>query len=191
MPARQFGCLTGAHVNSGKEFAGSLPVGCFILVLAAIAAFPASGAEPVDFSAFHMRLAACSTQTDYYPEDTADLGPHELGRNEREWSACAYKGVEELVLPYTEFPEDYKAIMASHRQLTDQVESGTITREERRQRMQAMLAAIRTKEVEAADAARRQAEALTDANRRRAEMERIQEQQRAAMRIHRSIGRRF
>ncbi len=88
----------------------------------------------------HLKL--CTTRHGYDPEAASSLGPHALGRGERQWRECVYQGVETYLIPNTFTPEIYRKAIAEDREMTDRVASGQMTRAERRARIEALLKEI-------------------------------------------------
>lgn len=95
---------------------------------------------------FNQHLAGCTARHGYDPGKTEDLGPHQLGENERAWDECVYDGVERYLAVNSPVPKAYDALVATHKTLTNKVESGEITREQRRTEVQALFESIRRDE---------------------------------------------
>ena len=91
-------------------------------------------------------LKRCSKQHGYDPDNTSSLGAHQLGVNERSYLACAYAGVRELLIPKSVVPAEYETLISKHKQMTDAVEKGELTRAEREARTREMLGDIGAKD---------------------------------------------
>ncbi len=97
--------------------------------------------------AFDLRRDECKAIHGYDPENPGDLGPHELAPTERAWANCAYDAVRSTLMLESTQPRLYDAIMAEHRTMTDRVESGLMTRDERTARMFELRKDLRQKEI--------------------------------------------
>ena len=145
-----------------------------------------SGASEIT-GAFEQALADCSRQTGYFPEQTDSLGPYELGPNEREWATCAYAGIEVHVLPISPVPDQYRRLIARHRELTDAVEAKRTTRTQRRQEIVAMLDAIRDVEGAALAKQRTALDQMKDVQEQERRMREIDRVQRSAIEAQRTM----
>ena len=97
-------------------------------------------------AAMQNHLAECTVKNRYDPEDAADLGANTLGAGERKWADCAYSGVRSLLAKLSLVPKAYEDLISRHQEMTDAIERGTITRNERREAIKAMIASIRNQE---------------------------------------------
>lgn len=93
----------------------------------------------------------CSVKNSYNPRTVTDIGPHKLAAGERAYLDCAYAGFEKYIVPNSSVPDLYKDTIAKHRDLTDKVESGEITREQRRRETNKLLISLRSQEQLMAD----------------------------------------
>lgn len=87
-------------------------------------------------------IEQCTARHGYDPENVSGLGPYSLGPAEREWRECVYEGVEKFLVPKTLSPDAYRQAITEDRQMTASVAGGTLTRLERRERMQKMIEEI-------------------------------------------------
>ena len=133
---------------------------------------PAAQRESI-FERFTQHMAGCTARHGYDPEKTDDLGPHQLGSGERDWDQCVYDGVERYLAVNSPLPRAYAALIDMHKTLTDKVEAGEITRQQRRAEVEALFESIRRDEValHQKEVAKRQADADRDTLR---DIERIQ-----------------
>jgi len=106
------------------------------------------GAMQQAVEAFDARRDECKAIHGYDPENAGDIGPNELAPNERAWSDCAYDAVRSTLMLETTQPRLYEAIMAEHRTMTDKVEGGLMTRDERTARMFELRNQLRQKEID-------------------------------------------
>ena len=90
----------------------------------------------------------CSKAHNYDPAAMdGKLGANELGKNERKFLECVYNGIEKNVMPKALMPADYDYLIRQHRQLTDAVEKGETTRQQRRTRTQDLLSKVKANEM--------------------------------------------
>jgi hypothetical protein len=119
---------------------------CRILVVAAIVsgwsaiAAADNDLRPslLDNEKFLKHLAGCTRQHGYDPTAQNGLGPHELGRNEMPWRECAYEGIRRIIVPASALPEMYEDLIAEDRKMTEAVVQGTMTRDDRRSRIEVL-----------------------------------------------------
>lgn len=97
---------------------------------------------------FDAHFDACTAAHGYDPDRTQDLGDHELGPNERAWRSCVYEGAERYIIPSSKMGERYEALIRADSILTDGVEQGRVTREERDSKIAEMLSEIRSRELD-------------------------------------------
>lgn len=137
---------------SGRDFAAArlgLALGALLaLILGACASGAGSSAE----ERFAAHLDECTAQHGFDPDATAGVGERELAPNEREWRACAYSGVETILIPDSSVPDAYRRLIAEDRVLTDAVGAGTMTRQQRRERIEQLFAGISEEEARMRDA---------------------------------------
>ena len=104
-------------------------------------ATPQTPAEPIEtplqrgFERFQAYLNDCSKTTGTDPRTATGVGERELVAREREWRACAYEGIRALLVPVTKYPELYAQLISEDQAMTDRVAKGTMTRSERRARL--------------------------------------------------------
>lgn len=100
------------------------------------------------FKQFDAHLAECTKKTGYDPDNTANLGPHQIGPGEEKWIACAYKGVETILIPATTNPVFYTTLIQTHKIMTENIRRKVSTREERRNQIDALVKGIQKQEAE-------------------------------------------
>lgn len=137
---------------SSRNFAaarlGSVLGALLALILGACAADSGPSAE----QRFAAHLEECTAQYGFDPDATAAVGERELAPNELEWRACAYSGVETILIPDSSVPDAYRRLIAEDQVLTEAVGAGTITRQERRERIEQAFAMIAEEEAQMRDA---------------------------------------
>lgn len=107
--------------------------------------------EPVRADkALHDALAACTATHGYDPDGPA-LPERALAPGEEAWRACAREAVMTTIVPDSSVPELYRRLIAEDERMTASVAAGTMTRAERRSRLEAALERIRAAETVAAE----------------------------------------
>ena len=105
-----------------------------------------------DVSDINAEVDRCSAAHDYDPAAMdGKLGPNELGKNERPFLECVYSGIEKNVMPKAMMPPDYDYLIRQHKQFTDAVEKGEITRQQRRDRTRDLLNKVKQNEIAEAE----------------------------------------
>lgn len=107
---------------------------------------PSSTSRQGIFDRFMQHMAGCTQRYGYDPDTAADLGPNELGTNEREWSTCVYDGIERILAVNSPLPKAYSALIEEHKDMTDKVASGQMTRDQRSKQIAAVFESIRRDE---------------------------------------------
>lgn len=118
-----------------------------LLSAAVLLSLSCSISQAVDVSDINAEIDRCSRAHEYNPAQSAKLGANELGANEREFLQCVYAGIEERIIPKAMLPDDYKALIESHKKMTNSIEKGGMTREERKAQTEELLRKIKTSEV--------------------------------------------
>lgn len=116
-----------------------------LVASAGCAAQPAASADD-GWQALQARITDCSRQHGYDPATAGGLGPHELGTGERAWRECVYAAIEDTLARHSTIPEAYQRLVDEDRRMTNDVEAGTLTRAERRQRLEAQVQNLRLSE---------------------------------------------
>ncbi len=142
------------------------------------------------FAKFDEFLAACSDRFEYRPE-TANLGPHQLGTHERNWSQCVYNAIEDTIIPKSPIADMYRFLITQHQSYTDKVENGEVTRQQRRARMEQIVASIQRQEDALGEGDMLRARTIEDQKERERQMRRLQNIQNHAARSRRAVVRRF
>lgn len=100
------------------------------------------------FKKFDTHLAECTKKTGYDPDNTANLGKHEIAPGEDKWRACAYKGIESILIPETINPVFYTTLIQTHKIMTDNIRRKASTRAERKQQIEDLVQDIEFQEAE-------------------------------------------
>lgn len=130
--------ITEVHIGSKYSHAALLLIALSLVSLVSMAA---------DISNINNHVDNCSKSHGYSPELENNLGPHELGRNEREFLECVYKEIQEKLIANVMFPDDYKHLIKRHKEMTDQLVKGEITRAQRKSHIQYLISLIKDNEV--------------------------------------------
>ena len=169
---------------------GLIGIGAMAIAMVVGAATAQAAGVAGAMEAFRAAIAQCTETHSYNPDDDT-LSQTALGENERAWAACAYKSVETHLMPATRIPEMYEFMIGQHREMTDAIASGTMTRAERRARMDRIFASIRNQEaaLHEGNMMRHSApKAAAEGHKRLLEMQRRQDDM---IRMHRSLQMRL
>jgi hypothetical protein len=88
----------------------------------------------------------CSDRHGYNALVAGEVRQNTLHPNERQWAQCVYAAIESHIIPKSKIPFGYKELITRHRKLTDQVEGGTLSRNERRKQMSRLLSSLQNQE---------------------------------------------
>lgn len=94
-------------------------------------------------------LDGCTRSFGVDPRDAGEVGPYELVANERAWLDCAYEGIRAIMIPNSQVPALYRSLIAESQALTNLVERGELTREQRWARIDGLVAEIEGAEINA------------------------------------------
>jgi hypothetical protein len=83
---------------------------------------------------FSKFLSQCTLKTSYDPNSADVTDEYTLAKGEREFLDCAYTGIEKNIIPESYIPNQYKDLIKSHRQWTNEVDKKSMSRSERRSR---------------------------------------------------------
>ena len=132
-----------------RKFAAS------IIVMAAISACadqPSGPAAQDGLIAARDRLVAdlqqCTQAHGYDPHDAASLPETALAPNELPWRQCAYDAVRAYAQSHPSLRGMYEQLIAEDIAMTTAIQQGTMTRTQRRQRIDALVAQIKAAEEE-------------------------------------------
>ncbi len=100
------------------------------------------------FKQFDAHVAECTKKTGYDPDNTSNLGKHEIAPEEDKWRACAYQGVETILIPATGNPVMYTTLIQTHKIMTDNIRRKASTRAERKRQIEDLVQDIEFKEIE-------------------------------------------
>jgi hypothetical protein len=164
----------------------------FLIVLMMLLQQQYSQAAPAGkaFAKFDKLLAACSDRFEYQPE-TANLGPHQLGSHERDWSRCVYSAIDDSIIPKSPIADMYRFLITQHQLYTDKVENGEATRQQRRARMEQIVESIQRQEDALGEGDILRARTIEDHMERERQLRRLHNSQRDAGRSRKAIIRRF
>jgi hypothetical protein len=87
-------------------------------------------------------LQGCTKAHGYDPANTAGLGAHELGPNELPWRECAYDAVRRYEQTNPALSSHYDQLINEDITMTNAVQGGSMTRAQRRERLEVLIAQI-------------------------------------------------
>ena len=110
------------------------------LALAVLLCTAAGGSSAQDLDARVSRLETylgdCTQKHGYDPDAANNVGEHEIAPGEANWRNCAYEGIRNIMIPGSAAAGAYRYLIAFDRTLTQQIESGKLTRDKRKERLQ-------------------------------------------------------
>ena len=95
---------------------------------------------------FHARFEDCKRIHNYDSETPPKLGEYDLAPTERAWQECVYDAVRKHLIPATLSPELYEAAIRTSQTLTNGIEKETVTRSQRKEKMDEIIAQIEAEE---------------------------------------------
>jgi len=98
------------------------------------------------YDTFREYRAQCTAKHGYDPDNLGPLSDFEAAPGEADWRTCVYKGVREILMPKTTYPDLYRDLIAKDQRLTQQVLAAQLTRQERRTLIEEMISDIRATE---------------------------------------------
>ena len=107
---------------------------------------PAGTAMEDAYEAFRTYRGKCTDQHGYDPDNLPPLADFEVAPGEADWRSCVYRGIQEILIPKTAFPDLYRNLVATDQRLAQQVRAGQLTRQERRTLVEQLIADIKTTE---------------------------------------------
>jgi hypothetical protein len=107
-------------------------------------------ASPSLLSSLHQQLVAdlkaCTGRHGYDPNQTAGMAENTLAPNELPWRQCAYEAVRAYAEEHPSLGGLYTQLINEDITMTAAIQQGTLTRSERRARIEALLTQIRVAE---------------------------------------------
>ena len=138
-------------------------VACRTLAIGLIVALPLGCKSPSEperaETTLQQALADCTARTGYDP-DAAALPERALAPAERAWRDCARQSILATIVPRSSVPELYRGLIADDERMTAALDAGTMTRSERRLRLETSIETIRAAETRAYE--NRQAKLMQD-----------------------------
>ena len=117
-------------------------------------------ASPSLLSSLHQQLVAdlkaCTGRHGYDPNQTAGMAENALAPNELPWRQCAYEAVRAYAEEHPSLGGLYTQLINEDITMTAAIQQGTLTRSERRARIEALLTQIRVAEDSQIEAANNQ-----------------------------------
>ena len=92
-------------------------------------------------------LSQCTQTFGLDPRKESGLSENALAPNERDWLDCAYIGIENIMIPNSDFPGMYRDFIAEAQSIVDLMDRGGVTRTQRRDRLQTLITQIENAEI--------------------------------------------
>ena len=99
-----------------------------------------------DWQALDAKMGDCTRLHGYDPAAAEGIPQHQLGAGERAWRECVYDGIRMTLMQRSEVPEMYQQLIDEDRRMTDAVEQGSLSRQERRMRLEEYVRNIKLSE---------------------------------------------
>jgi hypothetical protein len=97
------------------------------------------------------RVEACEKSYNYDPETIA-VDERSLAPNEKRFRQCVYESIEKLMIPNSLVPDAYRTLIKNDQRWTESIETGEMTRTERREQLDAGIAQLKVEEAVQQDA---------------------------------------
>src|SRR5262249_47003480 len=91
-------------------------------------------------------LKECTGKKGYDPDQTAGIAENVLAPNELPWRQCAYEAVRAYAKEHSSLSDLYTQLINEDVAMTTAIQQGTLTRSERRARIEALLTQLRAAE---------------------------------------------
>ena len=117
------------------------------VLIFALFALAATSAIAVSVDDINKEIDSCTQKHGYSSKQAGNIDANKLGENERAFLDCVYGGIESNLIPKAFFPEDYKYLIKRYKEMTDSVEQGEMTRQQRTAEAQQILDIMKDKEV--------------------------------------------
>jgi hypothetical protein len=91
-------------------------------------------------------LNQCTLAHGYDPKQTASIAENALAPNELSWRRCAYEAVRTYAEGHPSLNEQYMQLINEDIRMTKAIQEGSLTRSQRRARIEGLLAEIRAAE---------------------------------------------
>lgn len=94
------------------------------------------------------QLERCTQTHGYDPNSVAGVGEHELAPNERAWRQCAYDAIRAYTRSNPSVAGPCDQLILEDITMTSAIEAGTMTRSQRQERIEALVAQIEVAEAD-------------------------------------------
>ena len=91
-------------------------------------------------------FSACSSVHGFDPQSGQQPPQDRLGEGELGWRACAYRGIENIMIPNSAVPGLFQQLIREDKAMTAKISGGELKRSERKARVLAILEDIRSRE---------------------------------------------
>lgn len=91
-------------------------------------------------------LRGCGQRYGYDPTRATDVAPNALAPNELQWRQCAYEALGRYANANPAMASAYRSLVASDMEMTSAIQQGTMTRSQRKTRIEQAVAQIKAAE---------------------------------------------
>lgn len=140
-----------------KRLFAVLSVACVVAVTASCTSQSSGSKSQSPLGAAHEQLVAdlgqCTQTFGYDPRNTTGVAENQLAPHELEWRQCAYDAVRKYAGSNPALTGRYEQLINEDITMTNAVQGGSMTRSQRRQRIQTLVEQIKEAEQSQAQAA--------------------------------------
>lgn len=125
-----------------------------VAIVTACTSTPTTNAPPMSRQQLRAELNQCTQTHGYDPQHTVGVAENAIAANELPWRQCAYEAVRAYAKGNPSLNDLYTQLIDEDIEMTAAIQQGSLTRSERRARIEEHLAQIRAAEdfqVQAAD----------------------------------------
>ncbi len=123
--------------------------GLLVLAIICLPAIACAQLQPSYESSWQKLLthfSACSSVHGFDPQSPQQPPQDRLAKGELAWRACAYQGIENIMIPNSAVPGLFQQLIREDKDMTARIAGGELKRSERKARVLAILEDIRSRE---------------------------------------------
>jgi hypothetical protein len=117
-----------------------------VVIVTACTSAPTTNAPPMSRQQLRAELTLCTQTHGYDPERTVGVAENAIAANELPWRQCAYEAVRAYAKGNPSLNDLYAQLINEDIEMTAAIQQGSLTRSERRARIEELLAQIRAAE---------------------------------------------
>jgi hypothetical protein len=117
-----------------------------VVILTACTSAPTTNAPPMSRQQLRAELNQCTQTHGYDPKHTVGVAENAIAANELPWRQCAYEAVRTYAKGNPSLNDLYAQLISEDIEMTAAIQQGSLTRSERRTRIEELVAEIRAAE---------------------------------------------